>query len=92
VTHYHIIVHGIVQGVGFRFFTMREAMRNGINGWVRNNGNGTVEIDAEGGEEGMAEFVKALGMGPESASVKSLDIRRINEVAYHSSFRFAKDE
>ena len=39
----HVIVHGRVQGVGFRAFVEHEALRRGLEGWVRNRRDGSVE-------------------------------------------------
>jgi hypothetical protein len=44
----HAVVHGRVQGVGFRYFVMREARALGLSGWVRNQADGSVEVEAEG--------------------------------------------
>ena len=44
----HYLVTGRVQGVGFRYFTWTEAVREGLHGWVRNAAQGGVEITAEG--------------------------------------------
>lgn len=46
-----IRLYGIVQGVGMRYFIWREAKRLGLNGYVRNLSDGSVEIVAEGDEE-----------------------------------------
>ncbi|WP_284037653.1 acylphosphatase [Neobacillus sp. 114] len=54
---YKIVVNGLVQGVGFRQFTLRKAGFYGIYGWVRNLENGTVEIEAEGLQENMEHFL-----------------------------------
>jgi len=43
VTAKHVVVHGGVQGVGFRWFAREEAARLGITGWIRNRDDGTVE-------------------------------------------------
>jgi acylphosphatase len=45
---YHIVFHGEVQGVGFRFTARELALRYGLDGWVRNDSDGTVECVAEG--------------------------------------------
>lgn len=44
----YAVVEGRVQGVGFRYFTQERAVLLGLNGWVRNRWNGTVELIAEG--------------------------------------------
>ncbi|HIJ19734.1 MAG TPA: acylphosphatase [Deltaproteobacteria bacterium] len=71
-TRVHMIVKGCVQGVWFRETTRREAVSLGISGWVRNLSDGTVEVLAEGGEDGMAEFVSWCHKGPSSANVNQI--------------------
>ena len=44
----HIVVNGLVQGVGFRYFTVTQARRLGVRGWVRNCRDGSVELEAQG--------------------------------------------
>ena len=70
----HIVVEGMVQGVGFRWFTAREAQGLGLAGFVRNLGDGSVEVEAEG-ERGMVEeLIALLKVGPRSADVQNLQI------------------
>ena len=52
---YHVNVFGDVQGVGFRYFVLKNASLYGINGWVRNKSDSSVEIDAEGTEINIIE-------------------------------------
>ena len=47
----HLVAHGRVQGVGFRFFVREQAVPRGIKGWVKNLPDGNVEIVAEGEKE-----------------------------------------
>jgi acylphosphatase len=68
------LVEGLVQGVGFRYFARREALRLGIVGWVRNSVAGHVEVLAEGGVGAVEEFEAAIRRGPRSASVTNLRI------------------
>lgn len=65
----HAIVHGMVQGVNFRAYTVREAQRLGLTGWVRNRPDGTVETVAEGPREALEAFLEFLFTGSPSASV-----------------------
>ncbi|MFB4163701.1 acylphosphatase [Alteribacillus sp. JSM 102045] len=51
-----IVVHGTVQGVGFRNFVQTEAKKLGIKGWVRNKADGSVEVAAEGEEKRWGIF------------------------------------
>lgn len=56
----HILFHGTVQGVGFRFTTQSLAQRLGLSGWVRNLRGGDVEVTAEGEESALKELVTRL--------------------------------
>ncbi len=55
-----LIVHGFVQGVGYRYFVKQLAKKHKINGFVRNAGDGSVEVLADGDEPSIFEFVKEL--------------------------------
>lgn len=68
------LVRGRVQGVGFRYFIRTAALRLGIRGWVRNEGDGTVRVIAEGSPEKLRHLLNALHTGPSLASVKSVDV------------------
>lgn len=71
------IVEGRVQGVGFRWFVERVAMRLGLVGWVKNDADGSVETIAEGESASIEEFIAELWRGPSSASV--FDVKIIEE-------------
>ncbi len=68
----HAVVHGRVQGVGFRATTMDEARRLQLAGWVRNRIDGTVEVLAEGPPAKLALFLSYLKRGPLGARVSSV--------------------
>jgi acylphosphatase len=70
----HVLVHGIVQGVGFRFSALREAERLGIAGWARNRPDGTVEAEIEGDEASVAAMLDWLAVGPPGAVVERTDV------------------
>jgi acylphosphatase len=70
----HILVEGLVQGVGFRWFVLRRAEAAGIKGWVKNLYNGKVEIEAEADRSLLEEFIKEIKVGPRSAHVTNLRI------------------
>lgn len=74
VVRAHIVVEGLVQGVGFRWFTARRAQALGVRGFVRNLMNGSVEIAAEGERSLVEELIAALKVGPRSAHVRDLHI------------------
>lgn len=73
----HIIVSGLVQGVGFRMFVVREASARSLSGWTRNLPDGTVEIEAEGNAGMVDEFVRQTRIGPARSSVTSIKVREI---------------
>ncbi len=70
----HIIVHGLVQGVGFRWFVAREAGRLGLRGFVRNRTEGTVELEAEGDRSLIEALIAHVKVGPRSSQVRDLQI------------------
>lgn len=67
------IVNGRVQGVGFRWFVMREAARLDLAGYVRNLPDGSVEVVAQGPATALASLESALAHGPPSARVSNVD-------------------
>lgn len=68
------VVRGIVQGVGFRFFTVDQVHRiGGIVGYVRNLRDGRVEVVAEGDWEKLEQLLKKLQEGPIGAVVDGVD-------------------
>jgi acylphosphatase len=69
----HAIVHGYVQGVGYRAFAAREGRRLGLDGMVRNRPDGTVEVIAEGERGALEEFLSALERGPGEAEVQRVE-------------------
>jgi acylphosphatase len=66
------LISGRVQGVGFRWFVREQARALKVRGWVRNNGDGTVELHAEGDRESLARLRDAVTAGPPGASVESI--------------------
>lgn len=65
----HAIVRGRVQGVGFRFYTQREAEALGLTGWVANQADRSVEVVAEGPRDALDQLLHYLRRGPASAQV-----------------------
>ena len=62
-------VTGHVQGVGFRYFVLREAMALGLDGWVANTRDGAVRCVAEGTRDGLERLLERLNEGPAAAAV-----------------------
>lgn len=67
------VVHGRVQGVGYRAFAAREAQTVGLLGWVKNEPDGTVRIVAEGPRAVLERYLDAIHVGPSFARVARID-------------------
>ncbi len=70
----HIVVTGRVQGVGFRFFVEREALKIGVHGWARNRRDGTDEAVFAGTPEQIESILAACKKGPSASRVDRLDV------------------
>lgn len=70
---WRIVVHGRVQGVGFRAFTRNAARALSLGGWVRNRPDGTVELEVEGPAEAVQAFRRQVRQGPRFSRVDGLD-------------------
>jgi acylphosphatase len=75
----HVIRHanmrGRVQGVGYRAFVEHGALKRGIEGWVRNCRDGSVEAVFRGSETAVADMIEACRRGPFGARVDAFDQR-----------------
>ena len=76
-------VKGRVQGVGFRFSTVREAHKIGVNGWVRNASNGDVEVWAESTPDKLEIFLAWLRKGPQFSRIDSVAVEEKAGKGYH---------
>jgi acylphosphatase len=65
-------VRGRVQGVGFRYFVVRESRRLGLAGWVGNEPDGSVRLVAEGSDAAIDELERAIQIGPPGANVDAV--------------------
>ena len=70
----HVVVHGRVQGVGYRMWTEDLAERLGLEGWVRNRRDGSVEAVFAGPEQAVAKAIEACRRGPRGARVEAVDV------------------
>lgn len=70
----HLIISGRVQGVYFRAFTKKQAIKHGVTGIVSNKDNGTVEITAQAEQESLDLLINWCHKGPLLAKVKSVII------------------
>jgi acylphosphatase len=87
VTTRRFLVHGRVQGVGFRWFVEREAHILGIAGWVRNNPDSSVEVLASGTRDQLSGLRSRLRQGPRAARVDEVEEHEAEPVAGLKSFR-----
>jgi len=71
----HVFYSGNVQGVGFRFTAERIAIDVGINGWVKNLGDGRVELVAEGEKKELDEFLEKVKTGALQGYISDTDIK-----------------
>src|SRR5436305_12643886 len=81
------VVRGRVQGVGFRWFVEREAHTLGISGWVRNNGDGSVEVLAIGTRDQLSGLRSRLRQGPRAARVDDVQESEARPVSGLNTFR-----
>jgi acylphosphatase len=85
----HLVIHGRVQGVGFRAFVEDTAERFGLAGWVRNRRDGTVEAVLAGPEQAVTNASEACRNGPRGAEVTKIDIEDgQNLLQPHQGMRF----
>ncbi|HTR11998.1 MAG TPA: acylphosphatase [Roseiarcus sp.] len=69
-----VVVEGFVQGVGYRDFTRRAAIRLGLSGWVRNRPDGTVEALVSGAPADVEAMLAEMRRGPRGAEVIRLEL------------------
>lgn len=72
-----VVVHGFVQGVGFRYMARLEAARFDIGGWVRNRDDGTVEAEIEGDEASVTSMLDWFATGPRGAIVQRTEVSEL---------------
>ena len=70
----HVVIHGRVQGVGFRASLAWEAQQLGVTGWVRNRRDGTVEAMIQGNDEAVAGLLGWTREGPPGAHVSRVEV------------------
>ena len=69
---FHILVEGLVQGVGYRRWVTQEALSRGLGGWVRNRRTGAVEALFIGPTDAVVDMVEACRCGPTACRVDGL--------------------
>lgn len=84
-----IVVHGRVQGVGFRYAMAEAARASGVRGWVRNSRDGTVEAWLQGPDDAVARTIEWARRGPPAARVDRLDVDDVDADEKLDGFRQA---
>jgi acylphosphatase len=79
-------IRGRVQGVGFRYFVLREATGLGLSGWVANRADGGVECQAEGPRDRLEALLRSLQDGPPGAWVDRIDARWSSATGHADGF------
>jgi acylphosphatase len=82
----HLRVGGVVQGVGFRYFVVRQAEKLGACGYAMNLDDGDVEVWAEGRPEALESLVAAVRRGPRGSRVDRLEAREAEATGRYSGF------
>jgi len=75
-TRVRLVVLGVVQGVGFRYAARDAAGSCGVDGWVRNLPDGSVEIVAQGSADAVARMIAWAERGPRHAAVERVVVER----------------
>ena len=81
-----LIIHGRVQGVGYRYGMMAAAKQTYINGWVRNRRDGTVEAVVQGTESAIEQITDWARQGPMGAAVSRVEIFEVTEKQIYVDF------
>lgn len=69
----HVFIRGLVQGVGYRAWVERLALKDGLEGWVRNRRDGSVEAVFAGAAPAVRAAVERCRQGPPGARVNELE-------------------
>ncbi len=85
----HCIILGRVQMVMYRDFATRKARKLGINGWVKNLPDGSVNVVAQGTQESLEKFIACLHTGSVFARVDNVQVEWLPPGEPHSNFLIA---
>jgi len=83
----HVLINGIVQGVGFRYFVYNHAINLDLTGFVKNLPSGQVELEAEGDTSLVGEFIKQISIGPRSSHITDVKVDWIKCTNINSGFQ-----
>jgi acylphosphatase len=82
----NLTISGKVQGVGFRYFVLRQAQELGILGWVSNKPNGDVEAFAQGEKADLERFIAKVKEGPSFSRVEDVSLNWVKEAEQYFGF------
>ena len=85
-----LVVHGSVQGVGFRYAAREAAAECPVTGWVRNLDDGSVEIVAQGSHDAVAQMTAWAHRGPRHASVDRVQVESFAEASQLRAFEIRR--
>ena len=83
----HIVIAGRVQGVGFRYWLYKAAVRNNINGWDKNKISGEVEALLIGNNAEIDDLIKLCKKGPPSSKVTKVEVKNYQKEHFGKSFK-----
>lgn len=86
----HVFIEGMVQGINYRWWTLRQAQSLNLVGWVKNLADGRVEAIFEGPRNIVEEMVKKCHQGPRLAGVKHIDINWEKATGEFSAFEIIR--
>jgi acylphosphatase len=81
-----ITVSGLVQGVGFRYFCYKKALDFGVKGYVKNLHNEKVELEVEGDDGIVNDYIKEIEIGPVYAEVNAINVLELEYKGEYNSF------
>ena len=79
-------VHGRVQGVAYRVSALREALRLGLSGWVQNEPDGSVLLEAQGARDRVAALLAWCRRGPPGARVTGVNVEELPDIEGEGRF------
>jgi acylphosphatase len=82
----HLLIHGQVQGVGYRITLRHEAIQHQVKGWVRNREDGAVEAVLQGEHEAIEQVLSWARLGPAGAQVRKVDVDWVPPEASRQDF------
>jgi acylphosphatase len=85
-THMRLRIEGFVQAVGYRNFVIMEAMRLGVDGWIRNRSDGTVEALVSGPDKAVETLIGQCMKGPPGSRVGNVELHKA-EAPVEKGFR-----